>query len=86
VYRVTGSPGIVSGPARLVSLQGGNVTLEMTTAGTALVRVHYNTHWTVVSGAGRVHGTPEHWTAVDAAAPGRLVLELRLVPSAATRC
>jgi len=86
VYKVTGSPGIVSGPAHLVSLRGGNVTLEMTTAGTALVRVHYNTRWTVVSGAGCVHGTPEHWTAVDAASPGRLVLELRLVPSAASRC
>ena len=86
VFEVAGSPGIVSGPAHLVALDGGNVTLDLTAAGTALVRIHYTPHWKVVSGAACVHGTPDHWSEVEAGAAGRVQLQLRLVPGAEAQC
>ena len=51
VYAVAGSPGIVSGPARLVRMSGGNVELDVTGAGTVVLRIRDNGHWSVTRGS-----------------------------------
>jgi hypothetical protein len=86
VYEVVGGRGIVEGPGRLVNLQGSQVVVDATGPGTILVRVRYNSRWTVVQGAGCVHETPGGWTAIDTAKPGRLHLELRFVHSSDPAC
>jgi hypothetical protein len=79
VFSVVGSTGIVSGPARPVVIDGGNVKLDMTGPGDALVRVRYTTHWSVVGGSACLSEDPGGWLRVQAWAPGPLHLELQLV-------
>jgi hypothetical protein len=54
LYEVTGSPGIVGPPARMVSLSGDRVVVVAPAAGTVIVRLRYNSHWDLASGAGCV--------------------------------
>jgi hypothetical protein len=49
VFAVDGSPGIVSGPARLVSERGDRVVLDVTGPGAVLVRVAGGSHWGCVT-------------------------------------
>ena len=85
VFEVTDSPGIVSGPARLVRLDGGLVDLAATGAGTVVVRVRYSPNWSL-NGAGCVHQAPGAWTAVESAGPGPLQLRVHLTGAAASAC
>jgi len=50
VFEVQGSPGIVSGPARLSAMDGSSITLAATGAGTVVVRTRGGAHWTVGGG------------------------------------
>ena len=79
VFEVAGSPGIVQGPGRLVSLDGDHVVLDATGPGPILVRVHYSSDWSVVGGGGCVAKAQGDWTTVNASGPGQIRLELRLV-------
>jgi hypothetical protein len=86
VFEVLGSPGIVEGPAHLVSLNGDHLVLDATGPGSILVRVHYSADWSVVGGAGCVARGPGGWTTVDAARVGQIRLELRLMASPQGTC
>jgi hypothetical protein len=79
VYEVVGGHGIVDGPGRLVQLEGSQVTVDATGPGTIVVRVRYNSRWTIVGGSGCLHEAPGGWTAIDTSGRGRLRLELRFV-------
>jgi hypothetical protein len=86
IFEVDGSPGLVSGPAQLVRLEGGHVDLGATGAGTVVLRVRNSPRWTVVSGPGCVVDEAGPSTLVDTSGPGEVILELRLVPGTHGRC
>jgi hypothetical protein len=86
VLAVRGARGIVDGPARLVALDGGAVTLDATRPGNILVRVRYSPRWSLVQGAGCVASGPDGWTEVEASHSGELQLALQLVGAARGSC
>jgi hypothetical protein len=85
VFEVTGAPGLVDGPARLVSMEGSQVVLDVYSPGHITVKVRYNPGWTVVENRACLQRFGE-WTMIDAAQPGRLRLDLRLVPTDQNPC
>lgn len=47
VWRVEGSPGLASGPARVVRLGPGGLTASFYRPGTAVLRVRWSAHWSL---------------------------------------
>jgi hypothetical protein len=86
VFRVAGSPGIVSGPAVPVLIDGGNIRLDVTAPGPVLVRVHYNANWSVESGSACLSQGAQGWLLARATAPGPLQLQLKLVGGRTRTC
>lgn len=58
MWRVTSSPGLVSGPAVLTSLEPDHLTLSASAPGTITVRVRYTKFWSVTTGAACVGPAP----------------------------
>jgi hypothetical protein len=83
---VAGSTGIVDGPAQLVSMDGGNIVLDTTSPGVVLVRVRYNTRWSVAEGSGCIYGTPSGWTTLVANQAGPFHLALDHIPASQSSC
>jgi hypothetical protein len=77
VYAVTGAPGIVSGPATLVSSSGADVRLLVTRPGPVIVRERYVDAWRVASGHAVLSPARGGWLEVHATRPGSV--ELRIV-------
>jgi hypothetical protein len=77
VYAVTGAPGIVSGPATLVSSSGADVRLLVTRPGPVIVRERYVDAWRVASGHAVLSPARGGWLEVRATRPGPV--ELRIV-------
>jgi hypothetical protein len=86
VFAVTGSTGIVDGPARLVQLDGSAVAVHARSAGTIVVRVRYTPRWTLVSGHGCVSRGPSEWTQLTAAGSGEFRLKIGLFASPEESC
>jgi len=86
VYRVVGAPGIVTGPARLRAIRGGDVQLDVTAPGTITVRVRYSSHWIVAQGSGCLRPTVHGWTVVVAPRTGYLRLHLSLAAISRDAC
>jgi hypothetical protein len=80
VWKVTDSPGLVSGPARLTALGPDHVALDASVAGTVLVRVHYTSTWAVTSGDACVLNR-NGWTEVVVRRPGQIDLTTSLLPT-----
>jgi hypothetical protein len=78
VYRVAGSPGIVSGPARLVSESGAQVVLSATRPGSIVVRERFVPAWHVTTGHASVSAAHGGWLRVQVHAPGRVELRVGL--------
>jgi hypothetical protein len=74
LWRVNGSPGLVSGAATLTTLGPDHLTLQVTQPGPITVRVHYTAFWSVTSGEACLSSAPGGWTAVDARSIGPLSL------------
>lgn len=80
LWRVVGSPGLVSGPAVLTSLEPDHLTLSVSAPGQITVRVRYTKFWSVASGQACVGPSAEpastgsFWTAVQALSPGTVSL------------
>ncbi|MGH9120895.1 MAG: hypothetical protein ACRDYC_02965, partial [Acidimicrobiales bacterium] len=64
VWRVSGSPGLVSGPGTLSRIGENQLSVTAGGAGTVLVRVHWSWAWRVTSGAGCVARSSTGWTDV----------------------
>ncbi len=79
LWRVGGSPGLVSGPAVVTSIGADRVVLEVTRAATVLVRARWTRYWTVRSGWACVAPAPGGWTRVEPRAPGRVTLGVSLL-------
>jgi hypothetical protein len=86
VFEVAGSTGIVEGPARLVRMDGGSIMVDTSSPGVVLVRVRYNSRWTVAEGAGCIYGTPNGWTTLVANQAGPFHLDLERIPASQSGC
>ena len=78
VYRVIGAPGIVSGPAKLLSATGAKIRLNITRTGVVLVREHYVAAWHVTRGQAVLTPARGGWLNVHAAGPGPVTLQISL--------
>ncbi|MBV9659656.1 MAG: hypothetical protein JO337_00710 [Acidimicrobiales bacterium] len=84
LWKVAGSPGLVSGPGTLTSLEPDHLTLQASEPGVLTVRVRYTKFWSVTSGTacigpspvstGTDKAPPYQWTQIDALAPGVIQL------------
>ena len=77
LYEVSGSPGIVSGPAQLVSTGQGRIDLEARRPGDITVRIRWSPDWYVAGHAGCVVRDRD-WMSVHASRPGPLQLRMSL--------
>jgi hypothetical protein len=64
LFRVIGSPGLVSGPGRLAEVQGDSFVLQADRPGRFVVRVRHTRYWHVAAGAACVARARAGWTAV----------------------
>jgi hypothetical protein len=78
VYSVAGAPGIVSGPARLLSSDGASMRLLVSRPGAVIVRERYVAAWRVASGHAVLSQARGGWLRVVAKAPGQLELRIDL--------
>jgi hypothetical protein len=78
LFRVVGSPGLVSGPGRVVRLDAEGLVLHADRPGRLLVRVRHTRYWRVMAGAACVSRAPGGWTEVRAARPGRIAITARV--------
>jgi hypothetical protein len=74
LWRVTDSPGLVSGPARVTAIGPDRVGLDAARAGTALLRVRYTSMWKVAGAAACVEAGTENWTQIAIRNPGHIEL------------
>ena len=87
LYRVDGSAGIVSAPARLISASGDTVRGFTPRPGPVVVRVRYSAKWRVVSGEGCIAPSvpvtgfdgAATWITVNASKAGPFELRLSLL-------
>lgn len=86
VWAVRGSTGIVAGPARLVSVDGGQLVLKATRPGAIEVRERFSPGWRLAQGNGCVRSDANGWTEVDASSPGPLRLAMGLGSVAQPDC
>jgi hypothetical protein len=87
LWRVNGSPGMVTGAATLTSLEPDHLTLQVRQPGPITVRVHYTAFWTVSTGTACLAATPDGWTAVDALTTGPVELSAAVLhPSQPSYC
>lgn len=73
VWQVVGSPGLVTGPARLVEATPDKIVVDATAPGPVLVRVRW-TPYLSVDGPACVRPAGAEWTSLDVREPGRLAL------------
>jgi hypothetical protein len=77
VYAVRQPRPLASGPATLTRLGNDSFELQVSAAGTVVVRVHFTRYWTLTAGRGCVGRGPEGFTEVRAAAAGTIVVAAR---------
>jgi hypothetical protein len=86
LWRVSGTPGLVTGAASLSAIGPDHLTLRVRAPGPITVRVRYTAFWSVTTGAGCVGPSPGGWTEVDASRAGTLDLSASLRGRPATVC
>ncbi len=86
LYSVAGSPGIASGPARLVSTGDGQVVVDATGAGRVLLRIRYSPEWSLTSGAGCVTRSDGSWMSLQVPRAEQVTLRLSVPPGSPPRC
>jgi hypothetical protein len=79
LWRVVGSPGLVSGPGVVTALGPDHLTVAATGAGAITVRVRYTKFWSVESGDACVGLGPAGWTLVTAQSPGVVQLSASIL-------
>jgi hypothetical protein len=86
VYAVAGSSGLVSGPARLEKMSGGQLDLQVTGPGTIHIKERYSPNWAVVQGQGCTGQDPGGWLSIRALRPGPLRVDIQLVGPPGDAC
>lgn len=80
VWEVRHSPGILTGPARLVSLAPDHFVLHTATVGANILRIRYTRAWTLTAGDACIRPAAHHWTEVVALDPGRIEISASIFP------
>ena len=86
LYEVKGSPGIVSGPAKLLRAAGSSINLDVTGSGKVTVRYRFSPDWYVAAGSGCLSKAPGSWISLIGAQPGDVTLRLTLSNPGANAC
>ncbi len=79
VWRVVGSPGLVSGSAQLVAMGPNSFDLQVAQPGPLMVRVRYTRFWTATVGHACITPSEEGWTQLTVARPGRVKITSLLI-------
>jgi hypothetical protein len=87
LWRVVGSPGLVSGPATLTALAPDHVNLHVTGPDPITVRVRYTAFWSVSTGTACLAQAAGGWTSITSPSTGRLDLSASVLhPSQPAYC
>jgi hypothetical protein len=86
IFAVTGSSGIVSGPARLTRQQGTEIVLNVSAPGSILLRTRYSPDWAPAETTACLAPAAGGWTTVVARQAGVLHLQLGLVGRSSGSC
>ena len=78
VFQVTGSTGLVLGPAVVTHLDGSRVEIRVSAAGPFLLRVRYDRRWAVTGDNACIAPAPGGWTEVTSHRAGDVRLDLGL--------
>ncbi len=76
VYQVLGAPGLVSGPARLLSASGPELRLVVLRPGVVVIRERYVDAWGLASGSGVITRARGGWLELEARRAGAVVLRV----------
>ncbi len=86
LWRVTDSPGLTTGPARVAALGADRVVLDARGPGAVLVRVRWTPYFMLAAGRACLAPGPDGWTLVHAGGRGRVALGVALVGGRRARC
>jgi hypothetical protein len=86
VYPVLGSVGLLEGPGQVMSFDGSHVTVDADAPSTFVLRIRYDSRWTVDGDAACLTPGPGPWTSVTIPRAGEIRLALRLMGSGDTLC
>jgi hypothetical protein len=78
LWRVLGSPPLLSGPAQLLSVDVNVFRLQARGAGFVTVRLHWTRFWQVTEGRACVAPTPDGWTSVQLFGPGPVTVTAKV--------
>jgi hypothetical protein len=86
LWRVDSSPGLVTGPGRLVSLSADRFTVASDGPADLTVRVRYSPLWTVDGSGACVSSAPDGWTHVRVGQPGPVRVVAGMFPRSGSSC
>ena len=86
VYGLSGSPGIVSGPAHLTQWGASAIRLVARAPGNVVVRVRYSANWDVDAGPACVTRAPGGWIGLRTRAAGPVTLGVDAFAPARQTC
>jgi hypothetical protein len=72
VWRVSDSPGLVTGSARMTAMGLDSFSLQADQVGSTVVRIHWTPFWSVTSGRACLQKGPDGWTTVRVTSAGRV--------------
>jgi len=79
LWKVIGSPGMATGPARVVSVHPDQIVVNAAKAGTTIIRVRYTPAWNIISGPACVGPARGPWTEVISSGSGQIVIGTTLL-------
>jgi hypothetical protein len=89
LWRVTGSLGLTSGPARVQALSPRSVLIGFSAPGTSVVKLRWSPYWALSgpnAGSACLRRGPGGWTELRTAYPGQFRLQLSLVSADRGNC
>lgn len=86
LYQVIGSPDLVTGSARVVTMAADVVRLDVFSTAPVILKMRYASHLMVARGQGCVSESATGWTRLQPHSTGRITLRMRLFPSHAEGC
>lgn len=86
LFKVIGSPSLVTGPAQLVKMTAGLVRLDVHRPEPITLRMRYTSHLVVVHGHGCLNPSTDGWTLLEPRRSGTFTLRTALIPQQADYC
>jgi hypothetical protein len=78
VYELRRSPGLLTGPGRLLTLTDSQIDLRADVAGSYTLRVRASRNWHITQGSACIQPTDDGWISLDVTARGVIVIEQRV--------